>query len=305
MMRQLYLPGLRALMAGSFMAGFAAVCLYPDGARATGSKSVSPYDYRIKSVVYNPRDTVEIDGVVGIATDITLSPEEHYVTHAFGEEGGWSFACRENHCFIRPREQESDTNLTIVTDRHVYHILLHYVGGRQEKGPDGHVRTVFAPTPWAVEQATVELTYLYPDEENSRKAAADRASHIQAELAHVYGDGPRNTAYRRSDGTRDRAIAPLNVWDDYRFTYFRFPENGVLPALYVMNESGQETIVNAVVLGRDHNILAAQMTARQWRIRYGSLVIGVVNDGYNPSLGSAENGTISPVVRRVARDGAS
>ncbi|WP_025814279.1 TrbG/VirB9 family P-type conjugative transfer protein, partial [Komagataeibacter kakiaceti] len=282
--------------------GLAVAGLYPQGAGATGVKSTSPYDYRIKSVVYNPRDTVEVDGVVGIATDITLSPDEHYVTHAFGEEGGWSFACRENHCFIRPKEQESDTNLTIVTDRHVYHILLHYVGGRQEKGADGRVHTAFAATPWALAQATVELTYLYPDEEDSRKAAAAHASHIQAELADVYGNGPRNTAYRRSNGEKDRAIAPLNVWDDYRFTYFRFPENGVLPTLYVMNEGGQEMVVNAVVLGPDHNILAAQVTAREWRIRYGGLVIGVVNDAYNPSLGSTANGTISPLVRRVARD---
>ncbi|QHC35205.1 TrbG/VirB9 family P-type conjugative transfer protein [Komagataeibacter xylinus] len=279
------------------------MCPLPAG--ATGRKSASPYDYRIKSVIYNPRDTVEVDGVVGIATDITLAPDEHYVTHAFGEEGGWSFACRENHCFIRPKAQESDTNLAIVTDRRTYHILLHYVGGQQEKGADGVMRTVFAPTPWALAQATVELTYVYPDENDGKKAAAARASHIEAELADPYGDGPHNTAYRRSDGTQDRAIAPLNVWDDYRFTYFRFPENGVLPTLYVMNESGQETVVNAVVLGRDHNILAAQMTARQWRIRYGSLVIGVVNDGFNPSLGSAPGGTISPMVRRVVRDGAS
>ena len=294
-------PGLRGRMVmGGMLAMLAGLC--PHGAGATGAKSTSPYDYRIKSVVYNPRDTGEIDGVVGIATDITLSPDEHYVTHAFGEEGGWSFACRENHCFIRPKAQESDTNLTIVTDRHVYHILLHYVGGREEKGADGHVHTAFAATPWALAQATVELTYLYPDEDDSRKAAAARASHIQAELADVYGTGPRNTAYRRSDGEKDRAIAPLNVWDDYRFTYFRFPENGVLPTLYVMNESGQEMVVNAVVLGRDHNILAAQMTAREWRIRYGQLVIGVVNDAYNPSLGGAANGTISPAVRRVARD---
>ncbi|MFT8687054.1 MAG: TrbG/VirB9 family P-type conjugative transfer protein [Novacetimonas hansenii] len=281
--------------------GMVLVALWGGDARATERKTSSPYDYRIKSAVYNPLDTVEIDGVAGIATHITVSPGEHYVTHAFGEEGGWAFAYKDNHYFIRPKAQESDTNLTIVTDRRVYHILLRYVGGTQQKGADGKVHVAFAPTPWALGQATVELTYTYPDDTARRQAGAAQDSRVRDALSNPYAATTRNLSYRRSTTAADQVIAPLNVWDDYRFTYFRFAENGVLPTLFVMNESGQESVVNAVVLGENHNILAAQMTARQWRVRYGSLVVGIVNDGYNPSVIGGSGATIAPGVRRVAR----
>ena len=35
---------------------------------ALNEKTDSPYDYRIKTVIYNPMDVVQIDGVVGLQT---------------------------------------------------------------------------------------------------------------------------------------------------------------------------------------------------------------------------------------------
>lgn len=97
----------------------------------------SPYDYRIKSVVYNPVDVVRIDAVAGLFTHIVVSPDETYITHAFGDSDGWTFSHKLNHMFVKPKREMSDTNLTIVTDKRSYNIVLHYIGEAITKNADG------------------------------------------------------------------------------------------------------------------------------------------------------------------------
>ncbi len=265
-------------------------------------KVSSPYDFRIKTVIYNEQDTVQVDGVAGIATHIQVSPNETYLTHAFGDDGGWAFACKNNHYFIKPKEEDSDTNLTIVTDKHVYHIVLHYIGGKQEKSENGETKTVFAPTPWDLKQATLDLKYIYPDQDEAVHSKKKKEQHLQEELADPYGDGVKNFSYFMSDDPKSRDIAPTNIWDNYRFTYFRFPENGELPTIFVINQSGKESIVNTTVTGKYHNIIVAHKIASQWRIRYGDKVIGVINKGFNPVAIKNQTETISPHVVRVVKD---
>lgn len=99
-----------------------------------GPKKDSPYDRRIKSVVYNPADTVEVNCVIGLSLTITVAPGERYVTHAFGDPSTWTLSQSGNHIIIWPTQANSDTNLTLITDRHMYQILLHFIGSRAGDG---------------------------------------------------------------------------------------------------------------------------------------------------------------------------
>lgn len=297
---------MKKLAVGTFLA----LALTPMVTHAESRKSFSPYDQRIKYVVYNAMDTVELDGVAGVVTHIIVDPDETYVTHAFGEEGGWTFSHKGNHYFLRPKAAQSDTDLVIVTDKRTYNILLHYIGGPPLLGPDGkqvlsprgEKVEVFAPTPWALKQATVQLGYRYPDEETKKKKKVQDKKRVERELdIDPYGAGPKNFAYFKSLGSQ--TITPRNVWDDYHFTYFTFPENAELPTLFVIDSNGHEAQVNTRVTGANHNIIVAQMTAREWRIRYGQRVVGVLNRAFNPNEGAQPNGTTSPFVRRVPIEG--
>lgn len=126
----------------------------------------SPYDYRIKSVVYNPVDVVRIDSVAGVATHIVVAPDESYVTHAFGDSNSYAFTHVENNMFIKPKgEVPSDTNLVLVTNKRTYNIVLHYVGDYTTKDAQGNVKANFIKTPWSMKNATLQLTYLYPFED--------------------------------------------------------------------------------------------------------------------------------------------
>lgn len=275
-----------------------AVSLSSGTAFALNEKANSPYDYRIKSVVYNPLDVVEVDAVVGLATHIEVAPDETYVTHVFGNTGAWTFTHKDNNFFIRPMAELSDTNLTIITNKRKYYVLLRYIGTNTVKRPDGQLEERFIKTPWTMRKATVGLLYKFPFEDMKAANKKLEQRRIKEALSGMHS-GPKNLDYLMSDNPESRSIQPTNIYDDYRFTYFVFPANAELPALYVIGSDGKESTVNASPAGKNNNVLVAQTTAKEWRIRYGDRVIGVVNNGFNPSLGANPNGTASPEVKRV------
>ncbi|WP_282446426.1 hypothetical protein [Escherichia coli] len=40
---------------------------------------------------------MRIDAVAGLFTHIVVSPDESYITHAFGDSAGWIFSHKLNH----------------------------------------------------------------------------------------------------------------------------------------------------------------------------------------------------------------
>ncbi|MEX3605256.1 MAG: TrbG/VirB9 family P-type conjugative transfer protein [Burkholderia sp.] len=280
----------------------AALTLASAQAWAVGQKSDSPYDRRIKSVVYNPADTVEVNCVIGLSLTITVAPGERYVTHAFGDPGGWRLSQSGNHIIIWPMQANSDTNLTLITDRHVYQVLLHFIGSRgSDASQTGDTPGTFIKTPWAMRSATVALNYTYPDDDRKTALVKTNAERVKDALASASSQGMINMSYSRSDDLGTDDIKPVNVWDNFRFTYFKFPTNAELPEIFYINAAGKETVPNVHIEGPNHNIIVAENVARQWRVLAKDKVLGVLNTNYNPALGANPSGTVSPYVRRVLK----
>lgn len=81
------------------------------------------------------------------------------------------FSHKLNHYFVKPKTEMSDTNLTIVTDKRSYNIVLHYIGETTTKNADGTETKSFIKTPWSMKQATLQLTYEYPFDEQKKPPA--------------------------------------------------------------------------------------------------------------------------------------
>jgi type IV secretion system protein VirB9 len=269
---------------------------------AIGPKKDSPYDHRIKSVTYNPIDTVQVNCVIGLTLTITVAPGERYVTHAFGDQSAWALSQNGNHIFVQPTQANSDTNLVLVTDRRTYHLLLHFVGSKKaDDGGTGNTADSFIRTPWTMRSATVALNYTYPDDDRRTALAKMNAQRVRDALASASDQGLVNVNYERSDDPAMEGIAPVNVWDNYRFTSFRFLPNAELPTITYISASGKETVPNVHIEGPNHNIVVAEMVAREWRIRSGDKVIGILNQSFNPALGANPGRTVSPHVRRTLK----
>ncbi|WP_175983010.1 TrbG/VirB9 family P-type conjugative transfer protein [Caballeronia zhejiangensis] len=281
----------------------AAVVFASSPATAVSPKKNSPYDYRIKSVVYNPLDTVELNAVLGIQIHITVGKDEKYVTHAFGDTKAWQFTHSGNNFFIRPTADLSDTNLTIVTDKHTYNILLHFIGHYTKQGTDGQPVRAFINNPWSMKQATIELNYQYPNEDAAKARAEIAKAKLKGAMARTDPNASFNIDYQMSADPASASIAPVNVWDDFRFTYFKFAANAELPEVFVISSDGKESTVNTHVEGADHHIIVAEATAKEWRVRYGQQkVIGVVNGAFDATRGATPSGTIVPGFRRVMKN---
>jgi len=270
------------------------------GAHALSQTSGSPYDLRIKSVVYNPVDVVRIDGVEGLATTITLAPGERYSSHVFGTANQWRLVHHDNQVFIRPIAELSDTNLTLVTNRRVYYFVLKYHGSDLEALAQGD-SSGFIQTPWEKQEATLAVIFKYQFEDLLEASKDIEQSSLQRQLEEQRWAGPQNLDYLRSDEPGMEDVRPKFVWDNYRFTYFEFPENAELPTIFAIAADGKEMSVNARALGDNRNILEVDRTAREWRIRLGSRVVGIVNQGFDPNRGATPSGTVSPGVERVLK----
>jgi type IV secretion system protein VirB9 len=94
-------------------------------------------------------------------------------------------------------------------------------------------------------------------------------------------------------------IRPREVFDDGRFTYFRFPANLEIPAIYrSVPDAKEEWIVN---FHREGDYLVMQAVSPLWTLRLAGSVLGVFNDAWNPEGAAPINGTTKPELRRDLR----
>lgn len=246
-------------------------------AQALDEPRSSKFDNRIRYTIYNPRDVVQLDAVIGIATHIVLEEGERYVTHAFGDAQAWSFAVEGHHVFIKPRADNAETNLTIVTDRRAYYFKLRYWPTRRANAVYG-------------------LSFTYPDTE-ARKAQ-ELAQAAAVEEGFAADRQGYNLNYTMSG---DLDIAPINAWDNNEATYLKFPGNRDIPAIYMVDADGNESIVNRTTIGEASDIVVLHKVNSKWILRLGDRALAVWNETYDPNGVRNTTGTASPAVKRVIK----
>lgn len=256
------------------LVGLALVLAAGPGAFARGGDDVVAGG-RIRYVEFDPDEVVQIDGVVGVAVHIVLEPGEVYVAHAFGDGKAWDFARRNHHLFLKPAALDADTNLTVVTERRSYHFSL-------------RLRTEEGVVP------AYEVAFRYR-EKRSRKARVE----AEAEgLEEAFRRPPRapNLHYSMSG---DQDLAPVNCWDDGQFTSFKFAGGTDLPAIYMVDPDGRESVVDRHTTGPANDIIVVHRVAARWVLRLGGRALAVWNDAYSPAGRRNDTGTAVPDARRV------
>ncbi len=260
---------MRLAVLGSILLLASTPALAADRVSRTGA------DDRIRHVVYDPDEVVTIDAVAGVATHIVLEPGETYLTHAFGDGKAWDFAVKGNHCFLKAVATDADSNLTIVTDRRSYHFSL-----RLSTDPGA------APT--------FQIVFRYPDRDARRKREEGARRAVEEGFARR---GDRSNLEYTMSGDLD--LAPVNAWDDGEYTYFKFPGNRDLPAIYLVDPDGNESIVNRHSAGAASETVVVHRVAQRWVLRLGDRALAIWNDAYDPAGRRNTSRTSSPDVNRV------
>ena len=242
---------------------------------------LAPADPRIRSIRYLPDAVVEITGHVGFATTVFFHPDEIVESVAIGDDA-WHIAPEANRISLKPKgddpysgaggaQYESDTNMTVWTDRRVYFFEL---------------RT---SRPRDTQHVTYAVRFIYPAEPDPVPTAEDRRRQAGRALLTTGTVDTVAAAGRRSgrvDEHRNRhhwtyswsgstALRPVGAFDDGRFTYLRFPEGSPLPAIYIGEEDGTESIANLHI--REHWVVIHRVASRLV-LRDGGLVACVFRE---------------------------
>jgi type IV secretion system protein VirB9 len=267
-----------------------------------------PADPRLREVLYDPRAVVTVPVKRGVVTLVVLDADESITEVAAGlggdctkTEAAWCVAAQPGgrNLFVKAKSSASaPNNLAVVTDRRMHSFRFVVLPDNDARQPVYRL-VVKAP---AVRPAPRTLPALrdalplmavpaVPPPPSPKEVVAER---LQAKAV------VRNTNYSLAEGSASEDIVPTLVFDDGRFTYFRFPGNREVPAVFHVLGDGSETLVNARM---EDDLLVVDRVSRRLMLRSGSAVVGVWNeafdlDGVVPANASGQ-GTTAPGVQRT------
>jgi type IV secretion system protein VirB9 len=208
-------------------------------------------DPRIRTIFYNPDQVVTLKGYFGYQMMIEFGADERIENVSIGDGVAWQVTPNKkaNLLFLKPMETAGPTNMTVVTDRRRYAFEL---------------KSSLRGAASAQDMAYI-VRFLYPPEP---------APPAVAVIAPPAPPERRNIRYTY---TGSRASLPSLVFDDGHFTYFQWPENVSVPALFVIGPDGGESLVNYSV--RD-GYQVVEQTAPKFILRDGKAVTTVINEGW-------------------------
>jgi type IV secretion system protein VirB9 len=209
-------------------------------------------------------------------------------------------AINDSGALLKPGALQPETNLVLVTNRRTYSLSLVDVS--------------------AVQPATWMLRFDYPDTRAKGATAQQRRlDAVSAALGGQRANGPAipasiansvgaartaplastsvaNTQYMMRG---DRALAPTALWDDGRFTYFKYATARDLPTIFTTLPDGGEATANFHMEG---DTVVVHEVSKSFVIRYGQSVLGIRNDGYSPDGHYNRAGSSVPGSARIERD---
>jgi type IV secretion system protein VirB9 len=93
---------------------------------------------------------------------------------------------------------------------------------------------------------------------------------------------------------------PVSASDDGVHTRLRFAANADLPAIFVRNEDGSESLLN---FNMDAGDVIVHRVAQRFIVRRGKLTGCIVNRGYAGGGARLDSGTVTPEVERRVQGG--
>ena len=128
--------------------------------------------------------------------------------------------------------------------------------------------------------------------ETASEAAAKR---LDSQLDGASAKRPRNIDYWYCGS---EVLRPAAASDDGVHTYVRFDPHAEVPAIFLRNEDGAESLLN---FSMENGEVIIHRVARRLILRRGALTGCIVNKGYVGSGERLESGTVAPDVQRERR----
>src|SRR5215831_14425371 len=238
--------------------------------------TASGQDSRVRVAISAEDAIYQLEGFVGYQIDLQFEPGETFVGLGAGDLRGIRFAAQGNHLFLKPRSAGVDTNLTVLTTRRSYQFVYR--------------TSVRRPDP-ALGDVIYALRFTYVASADTVPAA----NRVERRLVEAAVARRHNTAY----GYRGSpALKPESAWDDGVQTRLRFAAGGEMPAIFLRNDDGSESLVNSTI---ESDEVIVHRVARQLVARRGRLRGCIVNKAFTGVGTRLESGTVTPDVERAIK----
>jgi type IV secretion system protein VirB9 len=167
-------------------------------------------DPRLQTIPYDPNQIVQLSVAQGYQLMVSFAPGENIETIAVGDSAAWQVTAnkRGEYLFIKSVQSADNSNLTVVTDARVYTFDLVRAFGA---GGD---------LPYAV-----RFTYPAPPQ-----------------LGVITPIDDDNYSYQVSGS---RAIRPSALGNVGSTTVIEWPDKVAIPAIFRVDDDGEETLVNS------------------------------------------------------------
>lgn len=258
-------------MSRHLLTGILLTLYFAMSANAAQVPQPSPVDPRIRTIVYNPREVITLTGQLGYQMVIAFGDSERIENISIGDGQAWQVTPnrKADLLFLKPIDQLPSTNMTVVTNLRRYNFEL------------------IATSPTNRRAQTYDIRFVFPHDEIAAVAAAAKPEPV----SDATPPESWNFAYSYAGA---KTNVPARVFDDGKSTFFQWLVGNEAPAVFVVGQDGNESLVNTAMRGR---YFVVDEVAGQFVLRNGAQVTQVFND----ALARAQPGAASPREREVPK----
>jgi type IV secretion system protein VirB9 len=233
-------------------------------------------DSRIRTAFYSSDEVYKLYGFVGYAIELIFEDGEQFAGTGGGDLESVTIDAHGSSVLIKPRAEIVATNLVVFTDRRAYRFDY----------------TALARAPkLATDEVIYAVQFTYPPPPKTA-AGEDPQIVVARELAAAATVRPRNTDYWFCGRP---SLKPAAASDDGVQTRITFSDRSEIPAIFVRNEDGSESLLNFSI---DAGDVVIHRLAPRFILRRGRLTGCIVNQGFSGAGLRLNTGTVSPQVER-------
>jgi type IV secretion system protein VirB9 len=255
-----------------------AILFIPQASHSEMLPSRGSVDPRIRTAPYNADEVYRLQAFVGFEIELVFEEGETFAGQGGGDLEGVTFGAYANYLILKPKAANVGTNLVIYTDRRAYRFDYRASSTRPNARTD---------------EIMYAVRFIYPP---SPPREPSRAEQVESELARAGMSRPRNVDYWFCGS---RSIKPVAASDDGVHTRLTFGVKSELPAIFVRNDDGSDSLINFNV---EHGDILIHRVARTFIVRRGKLTGCIVNRGFVGGGERLESGTVAPDVVRERKE---
>jgi type IV secretion system protein VirB9 len=210
---------------------------------------------RIRVINYVPNSVIRFVGHYNFHSIIEFGQDEEIRTITMGETSGWQLNPTGNRIFLKPVSDDAVTNMTVITNRRTYFFEMH--AEYASSISDSNLAFI--------------TKFMYPD---GQLGVPNNVGNGVASGLDLGKPTSYNFKYKISG--KPSHIEPLLVFDDGKFTYFKFRDiNSDIPSIFLVDANQNESLINYRVT--DGYIVVERVT-NKFSLRSGKDVICVFNE---------------------------